>query len=515
MIGNRQHQGDDPILIIQNRLSAIQGRMRSRNLFGSLASCGFWGLLLVGIVLIGNRLIRLPLPVAPTVVLLLVGSIIVAVSLTLWRKIDRFAVARFVDERLNLKARFSTALESIQHGRTGNSTRLQLYDTANFAQEIVPADAVPYQLPPMFKWLAIPVLLVVLSFAVPYMYAVPPPLTASEKEAIQNTATELEQAIKGIDDPELTTKMQAITKKLKKADVQKAQVHLRKLRDTVDARKDQLSDTGLTEAVKAIEEAGEATQRFKGMSPGDIAAELEKLDQNAPLSPELQAELHELFKQLAERLKDNPTTRALTNQLAALETQAVSPEMLEKIKQSLLEIDQKSKQLEQLEQLANQIKASQKNIALAGIEVDRQSSGGAANSGSGPGEEMGDREVQGTVAAGGDDFEPRPTPRVKDAPSVEQLDGSAKRRIPGTNPPSGDATSPSLTLKGTPSESESASTVFVGEGETTGEDEPAYLPYGKVILNTKQAYANAIENNQIPVRYRKQIEDYLNAISKP
>jgi hypothetical protein len=98
---------------------------------------------------------------------------------------------------------------------------------------------------------------------------------------------------------------------------------------------------------------------------------------------------------------------------------------------------------------------------------------------------------------------------------VEKLDGSAKRRIPGTNPPSGDATNPSLTLKGTPSESESASTVFVGEGEPTGEDEPAYLPYGKVILNTKQAYANAIENNQIPVRYRKQIEDYLNAISKP
>ena len=515
MIGNRQHQGDDPILIIQNRLSAIQGRMQSRNLFGNLASCGFWGLLLGGTVLIGNRLIRLPLPIMPTVVLLLAGSISVAVALTLCRKIDRFAVARFVDERLNLKARFSTALESIEHGRMGNPTRLQLCDTANFAQEIVPADAVPYRLPPMFKWLVIPVLLVVLSFAVPYMYTVPPPLTVLEKEAIENTTTGLEQAIKKIDDTELATKMQAIAKELKKADVQKAQAHLRKLRDEVDARKDQLSDAELTEAVKALEEGGEATQRFKGMSPGDIAAELDKLDKNAPLSPEQQAELYELFKQFAERLKDNPTTRELTNQLAALQTEAVSAEMLEKIKRSLLEINQKSKQLEQLEQLANQIKASQKNIALAGIEVDRQSSGSAADSGSGPGEEMGDGEVQGTVATGGNDFEPKATPGVEGTPLVEQLDGNSGHPIPVTNTPSGDATSPTLTLKSTGAESESVSTVFVGEDETIGEDEPAYLPYSKVILNTKQAYANAIENNQIPVRYRKQIEDYLNAISKP
>ena len=510
MIGNRQNQGTDPLPIIQNRLSAIQWRMQCRKLFGNLASCGFWGLLLVGTVLIANRLIRLPLSITPTVVLLLAGSMIVAVALTLLRKTDRFAVARFVDDRLTLKARFSTALESIEHGRTGNSIHLQLCDTANFAEEIVPADAVPYRFPSMFKWLAIPAVLVGLSFAVPYMYAVPPPLTAAEQEAIQNTAMELEQAIKGIDDTELATAIRDGANKLKKADVQKAQAHLRKLRDAVDARQAQLSDAELTEAVKAIE----ATQRFKGMSPGDIAAELEKLEQNPLLSPELQAELHELFKQLAERLEDNPTTRALVNQLATLETQAVSAEMLEKIKKSLLEIDQKSERIEQLEQLANQIKASQKNIALAGIEVDRPSSGGTANSGSGPGEEMGDREVQGTVAAGGTDFEPRTAPRMEETPLVEQLDKTTKPHTTINTPP-GDTTGPTVTLKGTGSESESTTTVFVGAHETAGGAEPTYLPYSKAILNTKQAYANAIENNQIPVRYRKQIEDYLNAISKP
>ena len=514
MIRHKQHQEADPIPIIQNRLSAIQWRMQSRNLFGNLASCGFWGILLVGMVLSVNRFIRLPLPITPTVVLLLAGSMIVAVALTLSRKTDRFAVARFVDQRLNLKARFSTALESIEHGRTGNPIHLQLCDTANFAEDIVLTDVVPYRFPPMFIRLAVPAVLVGLSFAVPYQYAVPPPPTALEQKAIQDTATELEGTIKGIDDPELATEIQAIAEKLKKADVQKAQTHLRKLRDAVDTRKAQLSDAELTEAVKAIEEGSEATQHFKGMSPGDIAAELEKLEQDTLLSPELQAELHELFKQLAERLEDNPTTRALVNQLATLETQAVSAEMLEKIKKSLLEIDQKSKRVEQLEQLANQIKASQKNIALAGIEVDRQSSGGTADSGSGPGEDMGDKEVQGTVAAGGADFEPRTTSRVEEAPLVEQSNESTKRHT-AINTPPGDATSPTLTLKDTGSESESTTTVFVGTDETAGGDEPAYLPYSKAILNTKQAYANAIENNQIPVRYRKQIQDYLNAISKP
>ena len=43
---------------------------------------------------------------------------------------------------------------------------------------------------------------------------------------------------------------------------------------------------------------------------------------------------------------------------------------------------------------------------------------------------------------------------------------------------------------------------------------PAYLPFSEVVLNTSRTYAEAVENNRIPVRYRAQIKAYLEAISK-
>ena len=40
-----------------------------------------------------------------------------------------------------------------------------------------------------------------------------------------------------------------------------------------------------------------------------------------------------------------------------------------------------------------------------------------------------------------------------------------------------------------------------------------YTPYREVYLNAKQAYAEAVERDRIPVRYRQRVKDYLDAIA--
>ena len=51
----------------------------------------------------------------------------------------------------------------------------------------------------------------------------------------------------------------------------------------------------------------------------------------------------------------------------------------------------------------------------------------------------------------------------------------------------------------------------------TGEvsdNNPDYLPFSDVVLNAGRAYAEAVNNNRIPVRYQAQIKAYLEAVSR-
>ena len=459
--------------LIQNRLAVIRRRMRLEDFFQRLAFYSFWGLALVGVLLILNRFIRLPIPVSVVVSIPLGVSIITAVCFSLSQKIDGFAAARFVEKRLDLKERLSTALESFRQNMTDDFACLQIRDAANFAKEIVPENVLPYTRPSILKWFPVSVLLIGCAFVVPRMYELPAPPTAAEQAAIDNTAAELERSAMGFDGA-LAEQIQATAKALRKTtDTQTAQDRLSQLRDHARARNDEL-----LQANETIAELAQASQHFKGMDAAKMAEELEKLAEQPELSPELQAELQNLFKKLAEQLGDNPAARNLMDGLASLQTQAVSPETLKQLARALSKMNQTAKSLAQLEQ---QIKESRKNIALAEIEMNRES-GGGSTPGGGPGEEPG-REME------------------------QQLNTSSTPSVPteGTD----------LTLTGIPSDSDKFSQVFVGESDPNSETEPAYLPYSDVLLKAQKAYAEAKKNDRIPVQYRKQVEDYLRAIVNP
>ena len=473
---------NQPEKIIQNKLSAIQRRMRLERIFQNLAAFNLWGFLIAGILLVANRFFRLPLPIGFAIVLPIVIATAIAVGLNLIRQIDLSEVARLVDQRLNLKERLGTALEAMDRPETGDFAILQIRDAARAAQGILPAAVVSYTVPRTLKWLPIPMLLVGLSFFLPRMYEIPPPPTASEQAAIHDAAARLEGAVSRLDKTELSKQVEDTAKALrnKRTGVQAAQEKLSKLREDVQARESQLAENGLDQAVESISKLSENSNLLSGTDTEEIASELQELaDQMDGLTEAQRAELDALLRQLAEQLGGNPAAKNLVDQLNEIGTEEVSPETLAKIARSLLEIDQQAKDVAQLEDILEEIKASRKNIGLAGIEMARKT-GGVAGSDGGPGEESGTGEARGT--------------QVEAMPSESQP-------------------TEALRLRGATSDSEEFSTASTQEAPSGEEEEPTYTPYREAYLNAQQAYAEAVERDDIPVRYRQRVKDYLDAIA--
>ena len=472
---------NQPEQIIQNKLSAIQRRMRIEGVFQNLATFNLWGLLIAGILLVANRFFPLPIPIGFAIALSVVIASAIAVGLSLIRKIDPFAVAHFVDQRLNLKERLGTALEAMDRRGTGDFAILQIRDAARASQEIVPAAAFSYTVPSILKWFPIPMLLVGLSFFIPRMYEVPPPPNPSEHAAIHDAAARLEQAASSLDDAELSKKVEETVKDLRNnTSVQTAQKKLSRLREDVETQRSQLAENEMDQAVETISKLNENSNLLSGANTEEIASELQELaDQMAGLTEAQRAELDALLRQLAERLGGNPAAKNLVDQLNEIGTEGVSPETLAKIARSLLAIDQQAKNMAQMEEILEEIKTSRKNIGLAGIEMARKT-GGVAGSDGGPGEESETGEARGTqVGAMGSEAQP----------------------------------TEALQLRGPTSDSEDFSTASTQETPSNEEEELAYMPYREAYLNAKQAYAEAVERDGIPVRYRQRVKDYLDAIA--
>ncbi len=495
--------------IIQILLSIIQRRIYVQSIFTRLARYAFWALILASAMILIGRFVHLPYIPDAAIFVPLMLSVILAVGLAFVRRGSTSATALYVDKQLNLKERFSTAVELIQRDVTDDFRHLQIRDAAAVCTRTSPSAVVPYRVPQVLKWFPIPILLLAASFATPRMYELPLPPTAAEQKAIEEAVEDFNRMIGDIDDPVLAKNIQDAIKGLKNTDSLTVQDRLSRLRDEVRARKQPFTENEIKEVEKAFAEAGDESNRFKNMGPGKLAEELEKLANEENLTPELQEELRTLFSKMAERLGDNSVAKNLVTELDDLQTQTVSPDTLKKIARQLANMEKLARNRDQLERVLEQIAASRKNIALASLELqlDRDS-GGIANSEGGAGDESTTGETRGTIAAADSDFEPRKS--VEEAEFGNQLTATEAPQSLRTN-------GPELRLKAASSNTDTLddSNVYVGSDAPNGEDGAEYIPYREVILNAKQEYAEAIANNRIPVRYRQLIDNYLKAITNP
>ena len=481
------------VQLIKNCLTDIRDRMYRQTLFEATTLTFFCGLILLAILFLLNRVILLPMPVSKISWIVMSIAVIVGVCLSLKYRKDLNFVARFVDEKMELSERLSTALGLVQHDPQSEFAQLQIQDAVETATTLDIAKISPYRLPKFLKLFPIPVLLIGLSFAVSPFYEVPQPLTDSQRQGLDGAIHNLEG--EQVESLALKRQITDTVKKLKAAtDLNTAQKHLSNLKKEI--RKQQSVQTAITEAT-------EVSQSFRGMDADQLAAELKDLTEQTDIPPKLQAELMELFERLAENLPKG----AVSDSLEQIQGKAVTPETLEDIIAALEEME-KSTDLAQLEA---QLTASQKELALATIETEFPG-GGVANSDGAPGRDAGTSEVQGTHE-GTSNSDPSSESQTTQSSGMKNGTDNADSTTPlmGEETPVLQGNGEQLTLTaGASGSAEGFSRVFTGEAI---DDAPAYLPFADVVLNASRAYAEAVENNRIPVRYQTQLKSYLEAIS--
>ena len=477
---------------IKNGLTDIRNRMYRQALLQKIAAAFFYGLVLLAMLFLLNRVILLPMQLSSISWIVITVAVIVGICLSIRHRKNLLSVARAVDEKMEIRERLGTAFGLIQTDPQGEFAQLQIRDTAETLTTLDIAKVIPYRVPKLLKLFPMPLLLIGCSFAIPIFYEVPPPLTDLQQEVLDKTIHSLDG--KQLKHSTLQKRIADAVNQLKTAkDLDTAQRHLSDLKK--DVRKQQSEQNAITEAT-------EATQNFRGMDASQLAAELKGLAEQPEIPPELQAELMRLFERLAENLPEGQRNDSLNQ----IQGKSVTPETLQDIIAALEKME-KSTDLAQLEA---QLTASQKELALAAIETE-SAGGGIANSDGTPGQDAGTSEVQGTFE-GTSNADPQSESQTADPDKTGNETGSG-----ASTPLTGDET-PALQING-----EQLTLTAEASGNTQGfsdsftaemsDDAPAYLPFSDVLLNAERAYAEAVNNNRIPVRYQAQIKAYLKAIS--
>ena len=484
---------ENPRNVITNCLKTLRIRSRLQKIFKTVTHAIFFAMCVLAVLFIGIRLVLFPFSITLVTLLVIFGAGGFGICFGFRHRPTLSDIAGYVDENLQLKERVSTSLELIQENRQDEIAQLQILDSAKGVENTDAAKIIPYALPRLLKWMPIPLLVIGLSFAVPRQYELPQPPTAAEHEAIDTAIGDLANGLENVPNPVIQEEIRKTIKQLKNVkDVASAQEHLRSLNSKIQQQKSDLPDEA------AIERATQATQHFKGMDSAALTDELARLAAQAELTPELRDELAKLFTKLAENVPQGELSRALDQ----VQGKTVSPDTLQEIVDAL-------HQLDQLNQLEAQITESRKDIALAGIKTD-QPNGGIANSDGAPGRESGSQEAQGTqVTDDPSDFTPIDNGAT---PSVDE--NATEKTLTGDGTPTLEIAGNALKLNSeNVSDTQSITRVFTGKARNAG-TEPDYMPFSDAVINAQREYAQAIDNNRIPARYRSQIKAYLEAITK-
>ena len=478
---------------IRNCLTDICRRMYRQALFQTVTFTFFCGLVLLAMLFLLNRVILLPMQMLNISWVVMSVAVIVGIGLSIKHREDLPFVARVVDERMRLSERLSTALGVIQADPQSEFAKLQIRDAAETVKTLDSREISPYCLPKFLKLFPIPLLLIGIAFTISPFYEVPQPLTDLQQHALNRAIHNLEE--KQVENSTLQRQIGDTVEALKTSpDLDSAQRHLSNLKK--DVRKQQLEQTAITEAT-------EASQGFRGMEADQLAGELKNIAEQVDIPPELQAALMSLFERLAEDLPKG----ALSDSLHEIQGKVVTPETLQDIIAALEKMEESTN----LAQLEAQLTASQKELALATIDTVTPG-GGIANSDGAPGQDAGSSEVQGTREDASNTDSQTESQTVVSGETESETNGrDSTPPLMGEGTPDLPVDGNQLTLTaGASGSSEGFSRVFTGE---VSDDAPAYLPFTDVVLNATRAYADAVENNRIPVRYQTQIKSYLEALS--
>ncbi len=479
--------------VIINQLKSIQNRKRTQTVIHKVAQTLCLCLSVLAVLSIAVRLVSFPIsPLFATISVVLM-SLVVGIVLGFRQRIVMTETLRYIDNHLRLKARLTTTWELIQKNQRSELTQLQIDDTVKSIENRELSKCIPLTVPSILKWMPILLLIIGLSFTIPRQYVVPLPPNIAEGEAINNAINALSYTLKQDIDSTLRENIKETIEKLQHVkDVPTAHQNLQTLNDEVRKQKSALPNNS------TITQATQGTHHFKDMDTTALAEELDSISKQDEITPELRAEIEKLLNRLAESVPQGELSQTLNK----INGKPISTDTLKEIVSAL-------NKLEQLNRLEAEITESRKNIALASIETD-MSDRSIASSDSNPGQETGNQETQGKQIQPDD-----PQLARKDDDTTSQTTNNNTG-----NPLTGDE-DPTLQTNGkefkinseVAAETQRTTRVYAGNTGNGG-DEPEYLQFEDVVLNAQREYAQAIENNRIPIRFRSQIQNYLKALTQ-
>ena len=486
-----------------NKLIIIQRRLYHNQLIYNCTCYGIYGLTVIGILLMVNRFIYLPVILLIVLIVLLTGTLIAITS----QKLDLLKVAKIADDRLKLKDRLSTAVGITRKKKHLGFDSAQLCDAANEAEKIVLSSHFPFKVPILWKLTPIPIILICLSFFITERHNQLELPTTIEKQAINQTVNRLENLIDTIDENQLKTDIQETIKKLKEEQItsQQAQASLSQLRYKTHRQKQQIQTSQLKETQKTIYKITKTPMGNSASNFDKLADQFDGLD--AKQINELKRKLQKIRKALGENYIIGDSD--IKDDFSDLQSEVVSAEELKRMAKALLNLDRQLQHLTAIEETLSQIGEGRKRIALAGIEMNRNSSSIADSSGN-PGQESRTGDTQGVATQGNNSIW---TPNKQNSAAREDISMSTPAQLDRGPILSNNINDIDLKLNNMSSDHQGLSQVFVSQNSDSS-TEPEYVSFQQAHLNAKQNYAEAIRRDSIPVRYQQQISDYLNAIAQ-
>ena len=468
---------DPAVETITATIRQVQRRCQHNRRLHHLTVSSLVGLTVIGLALMLNHWIWLPiLPVISSIAILsLVLPLLTA------RPEPSEVIAQQIDRQLQLKARTSSAFQYL--AATDETAIAQRKDTTNYLTN--PLVAFPCLVPRSTLFLALPILLIIATFFLPYQHQPP-----SETPAIRVAIDRLSQ----INDPVLKDNIAAAIKKLSHPRIraEKAEKVLGELQRQFYQRQETFIDRQ-SPVVQKLEDA------------------LNRLEE---LNPEQMVELKNLVQNI---LNQQPASlpEGLSKSMAPPDQ--IAPKQLQQIIDALRKMNQaeKLKAQKSLAAIQQQIRQSRREIAMANARSSRVGEG-LANS-SGTTGQSGNKTRGSREAASVSDWQPNSNPTSSTGGEAEANVSTPQTEI---QPPKLETES-DLVLQNLTAESDNSdhtydsvtsqfSEVYVGEMDAKLSRSTSFT---ESYQQAQQQYAEALAQNRIPVRYRQQIYDYLMALA--
>ncbi len=319
----------------------------------------------------------------------LVG-VLSALIITLARRPTLLQAATEVDIRMKLNERLSSSMQLTSETQSTPIGQALIRDAQRSAERIDVRDAFAIKISPYQLWSLLPIFLAGLTLLIPN--ATPPQNSAGMLDPaaltqVKNSAQDLLEQVRkqrenldqdDLEDAELFKQLESKLEELQKPqtkDAKKILSDINQLKESLEKRRSELgSSENLRKNLAGLKsmEKGPAEKMADSLEEGEFEKAIEELEkmmsdlESGKMSPEMQEKLAKQMEQMAEALQQavaehQAAAKDLEKQIAEAEAAGDAQKVAE-LRKKLAENQAQVEAMEQLQQMANDMKAAQESL---------------------------------------------------------------------------------------------------------------------------------------------------------